>query len=344
MSQLERPFAVVLAGGVGSRFWPASRPERPKQLLPLGTDRPLIVDAVERAVALAGPERVLIVLGTHLVDPVLKALPNLEPANLLVEPEARGTGPALAWAAHVIAERDPEGVMVSLHADHVIEPLDEFLDTISRGVAATGGGRLLCLGIEPDRPETGYGYVRLGAELAPGVFAAAEFVEKPPLETARAYVDSGEYLWNSGIFIWRAADLLAAIRTLAPEIPLERLENGEASGFFEACARVTIDVAVMERASRVGVVAASFGWDDVGDWNALRRTWPTDRDGNIVFGSVDLVDSGDNIVWSEDGSITLFGVHDLVVVRSGDHTFVTTREAAADMKRIFEATDSPEEA
>jgi mannose-1-phosphate guanylyltransferase len=343
VSQFQRPFAVVLAGGVGSRFWPASRPERPKQLLPLGSDRPLIVDTVERAIHLAGPARTLIVTGEHLVEPFRDALPELPSDSFLVEPQPRGTGPALTWAAREIVRREPEAVMVSLHADHVIEPLDDFLDTLRRGVAAARGERLFCLGIEPSRPETGYGYVRLGDEMEPGIYEAAEFVEKPSEDKARAYLDSGRYMWNSGIFVWRAADLLEAVRRHAPEIRLDLLEAGDVSGFFERSEAIAVDVAVMERSDRVGVVAASFRWDDVGGWNALHRSRRPDGEDNVILGPGTVVDGSGNVVWSEDGDVTLFRVHDVVVVHSGGHTFVTTREDAPEMKRIFDRLEEDED-
>ena len=335
VSRFQRPYAVVLAGGVGSRFWPASRPERPKQLLPLGSARPLIVDAVDRASSLAGPDRSLVVTGSHLVEAMREALPDLSPEHFLVEPRARGTGPALAWAAHEIVGREPEAVMVSLHADHVIDPLQEFLETTRTGVAAAAGGLLLCLGVVPDRPETGYGYVQRGASLGGSVYEASRFVEKPDKATARSYLEAGGYLWNSGIFIWRARDFLEAVRELAPEIALARLDDGDVEGFFRTSEAIPVDVAVMERCPTIAVVEASFRWDDVGGWNALPRTRQTDADGNVVQGDAHLVESEDNVVWSEDGEITLFGVRDLVVVHSGGQTFVTTRAAAAEMKRIF---------
>ncbi len=342
VNQFQRPFAVVLAGGVGSRFWPASRLERPKQLLPLGSERPLIVDTVERAIHLAGPERTLIVTGDRLVEPFRDALPELTSDSFLVEPEPRGTGPALAWAAHEIARREPEAVMVSLHADHMIEPLADFLDTLQRGVAAAGGERLFCLGIVPSRPETGYGYVRLGDEIEPGVYEAAEFIEKPSLEKARAYLDSGGYMWNSGIFVWRAVDLLTAVRRHAPEMRLDLLEAGDVGGFFEHSGPIAVDVAVMERSDRVGVVTASFRWDDVGEWSALHRMRRPDDEDNVILGPGKVVEGSGNVVWSEDGDVTLFRVRDLVVVHSGGHTFVTTREDASEMKRIFDRIEGGE--
>ena len=329
-------FAVILAGGVGSRFWPASTPERPKQLLPLGSDRPLIADTVDRATRIASLDRLLIVTGSGLVDPFRSAVPALEDRNFLIEPAPRGTGPALAWAAVEIRSRDPEAVMVSLHADHVISPEAGFQKTVDAAVSAAANGRLYCIGVRPDRPETGYGYVRLGTSSASGVHAVRQFVEKPDAATARAYCDSGEYLWNSGIFVWRPADLLEAIRAVTPELSgaLERLEAGDVRGFFETVHPISIDHGVMERAAAVGVVEAEFAWDDVGSWNALARTRTADEHGNAVVGDAYLLDATDNIVWSEDDGITLFGVDGLVVVRSGGKTLITSRGAAPDLKRL----------
>lgn len=330
-------FAVVLAGGIGSRFWPASTPERPKQLLSLGTDRPLITDTVERAIGIGGLDRLLIVTGSGLVDPFRAAVPELRDRNFLIEPGPRGTGPALAWAAVEVARRDPEAVMVSLHADHVISPDSAFQETVEKAAtAAADDGRLYCIGVRPDRPETGYGYVQVGEPSAPDVYAVRQFVEKPDPETARAFCESGDYLWNSGIFVWRPADLLAAIRAVTPEFSagLQALEAGDVEGFFETAEPITIDHGVMERADAVGVVEASFEWDDVGSWNALARTRARDDAGNAVVGDAVLLDARDNIVWAEDGDVALYGVEGLVVVRSGGKTLVTTREAAPDLKRL----------
>ncbi len=330
-------FAVILAGGIGSRFWPASTPERPKQLLPLGSERPLIADTVDRAIRIAGLDRLLVVTGSGLVGPFAATVPELDDSNFMVEPVPRGTGPALAWAATEVLRRDPDAVMISLHADHVISPAAAFDETITKAVdAADTDDRLYCIGIRPDRPETGYGYVRIGEASAPGVHPARQFVEKPDLETARSFCDSGEYLWNSGIFVWRPADLLEAIREFTPELAggLDRLESGDVDGFFREVETISIDHGVMERADSVGVVEAGFEWDDVGSWNALGRTRATDEAGNAAVGAARLVDARDNIVWSEDDCVTLFGVDGLVVVRSGGQILVTSREAAPDLKRL----------
>lgn len=336
-------WAVVLAGGAGTRFWPASRTERPKQLLPLGREgRPLVADAVERAMRLAGEERVRIVAGGHLIGPLREALPRTGREHYLVEPRPRGTGPALAWAAHHATRADPDAVMVSLHADHRISPEELFDESVARAVrGARDDERLFCLGIRPDRPETGYGYLRLGPALSDRVFEVEEFVEKPDPERARRYLESGEHLWNTGLFVWRSRVFLDAVREHAPEIGdvIERLDAGDVDGFFDRVGSVSVDVAVLERAERVGAVEAAFEWDDLGVWTSLARAVSPDEGGNTVLGRARAVDARGNIVWSEDGRVTLFGVDDLVVVRSGDETLVTTRERAPALKELLERLD-----
>lgn len=342
-------WAVVLAGGTGTRLWPASRPERPKQLLPLSADgRPLVAEAVERAIRVVGRERVRLVASERLVGVLMDVLPELDGHNFLAEPEPRGTAPALAWAAHRIARRDRDAVMLSLHADHRIQPTEAFDETAERIVSvAREGDRLFCIGARPTRPETGYGYVLLGEEIDERVHEVEEFVEKPTRHWARRYVDSGEYLWNTGLFAWRVADFLAAARELAPELEggLEVLDEDpdDVEGFFAAVEPVSVDVAVMERAPSVGVVEATFDWDDLGVWTAVARALPNDAAGNAVRGDSVLLDTADNVVWSEEGRLVLFGVEGLVVVQSGGQTLVTTREAAPDLKRLLRALEEEDE-
>ena len=338
MTLTQSCFVVVLAGGEGSRFWPASRPERPKQLLPLGSDRPLIEDTLVRADALVGPERVRVIASAPLVRPLCAAAPDLDATRFLVEPTARNTGPALTWAAFEIERASPGALMISLHADHVIQPRDEFLETIGRAAEAAERGSLVCIGVEPDRPETGYGYVEVGESTGDRTSRALRFVEKPDRATAEEYLSKGGFLWNSGIFVWRAADLLAAVRDLAPEISgaLPLLESRGPEAFFAAVEAVSIDVSVMERSPSVEVVRASFSWDDVGSWNALARTREADEHGNIILGPATAFEASNNIVWAEEGDVVLFGVDDLVVVRSGNRTLVTRRSSAPDLKRLVE--------
>ncbi|MFQ5679452.1 MAG: mannose-1-phosphate guanylyltransferase [Gemmatimonadota bacterium] len=338
MSAPAPTWAVVLAGGGGTRFWPASTRERPKQLLPLAGERPLVVETVERAVAVAGEERVLIVTGPALAAACREILPELGEEHYLVEPRPRGTGPALAWAAHHLSRAAPGAVMISMHADHLIEPLDEFRRTVRRAAGvARDGERLYCIGVRPDRPETAYGYVRLGRRSSPHVYEAREFVEKPDADTAARYAGSEEYLWNSGIFAWKVSTFLEALRGCAPEIAsaLARLDEDDVPGFFEDVESVAVDVAVMERAPAVGVVEATFRWDDVGVWTALARTHGTDPAGNTVVGPVSVAEARENIVWAEGGRVTLLGVDGLVVVRSGEETLVMPRKRANELRELL---------
>jgi mannose-1-phosphate guanylyltransferase len=342
-----RTIAVVLAGGIGSRFWPASTPARPKQLLALAGDSPLIVDTVRRAERLVGGDAVRLLTGRELVAPFQSVLPEYPDDRFWVEPAARSTGPVLAWAAARLAAEDPDAVMISLHADHVIRPFDAFEETIGRAVAAARErNSLVCLGIRPTRPETGYGYIELGDETAPGVHAVRQFVEKPDAATAEAYTASGRHLWNTGIFVWRAADFLEAVRWWTPEIApaLDLLaddptDRANVEAFFDGVEPVSVDVGVLERADRVETAVASFEWDDVGTWSALARTRPADDGGNYTVGPTRVVEGAGNVVWSEEGRIVLFGVDDLVVVRSGGETLVTRRDLAPDLKRVLARLD-----
>lgn len=334
-------WAVVLAGGIGSRFWPVSTPARPKQLLPLGSDRPLIVDTVARVIPLIPLPRIRVLTGEHLAAPILGQVPDLDRENLWVEPLARGTAPVLAWAAYRIAKRDPDAVMISLHADHVIEPASAFLDLLRElGQLAAKDDRLYTIGIEPTRPETGYGYIRVGERYTSGpkTFAVADFVEKPDSGTAQEYLLRGGYLWNSGIFVWRARGLLDALERFTPEIaelfPL--LDDGDVEGFFENAPDLSIDEGLLERSDAVAVARATFRWDDVGTWDAVARTRSGDEDGNVTMGDVHAIESEGCIVWAEDGPIVVFGAEEMVVVRSRGVTFVAPRDRTDEMKALLE--------
>jgi mannose-1-phosphate guanylyltransferase len=334
-------WTVVLAGGIGSRFWPASTPSRPKQLLSLASDRPLIADTVRRGVSLVPEDRLRILTGRHLVPPFQAALPELPDGCYWTEPRARGTGPVLAWAAHRIHREDPEAVMVSLHADHLIQPEDAFLELLPRAAAlARGRDLLLTVAVRPDRPETGYGYIRPGdpisGEEGLRAWRVGAFVEKPDRSTAESYVRSG-YLWNSGIFIWPVNRFLDEVRTHAPEIGghLSLLDRDEDEAFFEGVSTISVDEAVLERSGRVGTVEATFAWDDVGSWQALARTLPGDPEGNHLRGPAHAVESRGNVGWAEDGPVVLFGVDDLVVVRASGITLVTHRSRSGDLKGLL---------
>jgi mannose-1-phosphate guanylyltransferase len=330
----------VLAGGIGSRFWPASTPSRPKQLLALASPRALIVDTVERARRLVPDDRLRILAGPHLVPAFRRVLPELPEEAYLIEPRARGTGPVLAWAAHSLLQEDADAVLVSLHADHVIHPDAAFTALLQDACALAAGERMLVtIGVVPDRPETGYGYIQPGPSLPSSVAGALRvlaFHEKPDRATAAGYVTGG-YLWNSGIFVWPARVFLDEVRRHAPEIAahLHLLDEGDVPGFFDTCDAISVDVAVLERSDNVATLASTFTWDDVGGWEALGRTRGADEHGNVTAGETVLVDARNNVVFSEDAPVVLFGVEGLVVVRTGDVTLVTSRDRAPALKELF---------
>ncbi len=290
--------------------------------------------------------RIRILTGGHLLEPFREALGELAPSSFLVEPRPRGTGPVLVWAAWVISQIDPDAVIVSLHADHAIDPFSAFQALIRAGTrAAKTTDALFTVAVPPTRPETGYGYIQPGeaipAEEGADAFRVESFVEKPDRDTALEYLAAG-YLWNSGIFLWRATLFLEEVRAVAPELGslIPHLEEGDVEGFFREAPVISVDEAVLERSSKVASIRATFHWDDVGAWEALGRTRTADVAGNVLLGSVHAVDSRENIVMAEDGTVVLFGVEGLAVVRSGDIVLVADRTKTPNLKSLLEALPS----
>jgi mannose-1-phosphate guanylyltransferase len=338
-------WAVVLAGGVGSRFWPLSTPQRPKQFLPLVTSQPLLADALERLRPLIPAERTLVLTTAGLAPAVAELAPDLPRANIVAEPKAAGTAAALAWAATVIERRaGSEAVMMSVHADWAIGDSEGFRDTLrAAATAAVNHHSLVTVGVVPDRPDPGFGYIQPGPEVEEGVRRVARFVEKPSRQKAEHMWRAG-FLWNSGIFVWRVGDFLDEIRRHTPEIApaLAGAETGSGlEAFFGAVTPISVDVGVLERASRVLVLPGDFGWDDVGTWGALRRVRAADAAGNASSGDVHAVDASGNVVLAEGNTVVLFGVSDLVVVSRNGLTLVTTVDRSADLKSLVENLPAP---
>jgi len=269
----------------------------------------------------------------------------LDGVVVLREPRARGTAPALAWASHEIESRDPGCTMIAMHADHRITPIEGLAGSLTRALDLAADRYLTCIAVRPDRPEVGYGYVELGESLGNGARQVRAFVEKPDADTARRFANDGDHLWNTGIFVWRCVDLLEGIGECAPEVPLDRLETGDVEGFFDRCAAIAIDVAVMERASRVAAVEARFEWDDVGVWNAIARARGSDAAGNTVVGACRMLDAADNVVWTESLRANLIGISGVVVVEANGEILVMPRERAAGLKedraRLESSPDEP---
>ncbi len=335
-------WVVILAGGVGSRFWPLSTPTRPKQLLPLIDAQPLLRNTVDRLLPLADPDRILILTNASLVEPIHALLPEIPRENLIAEPKPAGTAAALAWAASVIATRDgDEAVMLSVHADWAIGDAPGFRAALERAATvAEAQHALVTVGVVPSRPDPGFGYIRPGEALDGGGQRVAQFVEKPTRERAAEMVRDG-YLWNSGIFVWRVGDFLGEVRAHTPEVaPALADAHGEITRFFATVKSISVDVGVLERTDNVVVIPGSFGWDDVGTWAALARVRTHDAAGNAANGPVHLVDARDNVVQAEGNDVVLYGVQDLVVVVRDGLTLVTTTERAADLKTLLDALPS----
>ncbi len=344
-------WAVILAGGVGSRFWPLSTPARPKQLLPLVDREPLLANAARRMAAVAEPVNTLVLTNAELRDAVVRVLPGIPVENVIAEPRPSGTAAALAWAASEIVARETanggvsKGVMVCIHADWAIADEVMFASTLRDAAAlAESTGSLVTVGIVPTRPDTGFGYIELGTAVEGG-FRVRRFIEKPDREGAKLLVDSGA-LWNSGIFCWRAADFLEEIRLHTPEVApaLNRHATAGTSRasrsreeFFAFVKSISVDVGLLERSSNVLVVRGDFGWDDVGTWGALRRARVPDSAGNVAGGRTHLLDSRNNVVHAEGDVVVLYGVEDLVVISRPGLTLVTTVEKSQDLKTLLDS-------
>jgi mannose-1-phosphate guanylyltransferase len=332
-------WVVVLAGGVGSRFWPLSTPERPKQLLPLVGERPLLEESVRRLAPLVEPSRVLILTNASLKAAVEQLLPDVPSENVIAEPRAGGTAAALAWAAQEILRREgPEAVMISVHADWSVGHPDRFVATLREAAAiASEHHALVTVGVVPTRPDPGFGYIEAGEDIAPGVRRVAKFVEKPDRARAALMIGKGA-LWNSGIFVWRVGDFLDDVRSLTPEVaPALHAHANDIHGFFSNVTPISVDHGVLERSRRVMVMPGDFAWDDVGTWGALQRVRKQDATGNAMTGRVHAVDASGNVVHAEGTTVVLYGVEDLVVVAKDGLVLVTTVDKSADLKTLIDA-------
>lgn len=332
-------WVVVLAGGVGSRFWPLSTPERPKQMLPLVGDKALLEQSVRRLAPLVEPEHVLILTNAGLRDSVRKLLPDIPAENVIAEPRAGGTAAALVWGAQEILRREgPGAVMISVHADWSVGNPDRFVATLREAAKiAAEHHSLVTVGVVPSRPDPGFGYIEPGAEVSPGVRRVAKFVEKPPRERAAKMIEKGA-LWNSGIFVWLVGDFLDDVRSLTPEVaPALHAHANDIEGFFRGVTPISVDHGVLERSTRVMVVPGDFEWDDVGTWGSLRRVRKHDATGNAMTGRSHAVSAKGNVVHAEGTTVVLYGVEDLVVVAKDGLVLVTTVDKSADLKTLIDA-------
>lgn len=347
-------YIVILAGGSGTRFWPLSRKKTPKQLMSVFGGMSMLQRTVERVLPLK-PERILVVTNTLQAEETRRQLAPLknDRISIVEEPLARNTAPAIGLAATIIEREDPTAVMAVLPADHYIQDREAFLETLLKAEKAAAHWGLVTLGIVPTGPETGYGYIEADkGKVEDGVFPVRRFVEKPCREKALEFIESGNFYWNSGMFVWRADVILDRIRTHMPDLSgglatlkvpadMDRLSGmkTQVEDIYSRIKPESIDYGVMEKTDGVVVIPSSFGWSDVGSWNALPGLIDADGDGNVTIGAgrvVTLDSRGCLVSAGDDKLIALLGVDDLVVVDTGDALLICPRERAQDVKQVTE--------
>jgi mannose-1-phosphate guanylyltransferase/mannose-1-phosphate guanylyltransferase/mannose-6-phosphate isomerase len=342
---------VILSGGAGSRLWPLSRSAYPKQLMPLLSEESLLQETARRIVDPARFAAPLLVCNDEhrfIVAEQLRQI-GVAPARILLEPIARNTAPAAAAAALTVAATSPDALLLLLPSDHHIGGRDRFLAAVDCAVAAAEGGALVTFGMTPARPETGYGYILRGAPLAGagGCFRVARFVEKPDRRTAEAYLADGRYLWNSGMFLFRADRLVAEMETHAPAVldSVRRALDGAAQDLdflrldrdaLADAPSISIDYAVMERTEAAAVVPAEMAWSDVGSWDALWECVARDGEGNVLSGDVIVADTRDSYVRADGRLVAVLGMEGAIVIDTADAVLVAARDHAQDVKTIVD--------
>lgn len=343
-----RRFAVVLAGGSGTRLWPLSRATMPKQLLALNGERSLMQQTVQRVKPLLGGPRLLMVTHADHRFEVAGQLHALDPAlagNVLAEPVGRNTLPAIAWATARIAKTSPDALIGVFSSDHAVADQAAFEAAWVEAEAAADQGYIALFGMQPTEPATGYGYIQSGAPLSasaeksPRAHRVSRFVEKPDVETAKRFLAEGNYFWNGGMFVFRADVFLGLLEQHQPAIhaALERLSDCEHEAppeLYSALPDISIDYGILEKTDRVAVVPVSMGWNDLGSWEALYQQREKDAAGNMVQGTVISVDSRNNLLWSDHGVVATLGLHDIAVVQTRDATLVCPRSATANLKDL----------
>ena len=346
-------FVTIMAGGAGTRFWPASRKLNPKQLLKLTGDRSMIQSTVDRLEGLCGPQNLLVLTNASLVEAVAAQLPELPVDSIIGEPAKRDTAPCIGLAAALIAARDPDATMVVMPADHVIQPVERFQESIQQAVAVVEAdpAQIVTFGIRPTYPAEVFGYIERGAkrsgDLQFDTFAVERFREKPDTETARKFLDAGTFYWNSGIFVWKAATILRALADCEPEMfsHIQAIQNAIGSddyqetlgSEFAAIRGKSIDFAVMERYDQVQVIEAPFQWDDLGNWSAIPRLRGVDQQGNTIEGKHLGIDTANSIIRSDDGHlIVTVGMKDCIVVHTDDATLIASKDHEGEIKKVVD--------
>ncbi len=347
-------YALIIAGGVGARFWPRSRKRSPKQLLEIIGSGTMIQNTVYRLDPIVPKERILIVTNAHQADEVRRQLPRIPAENIIIEPFGRNTAPAIALGAQILKKRVGEAIMFVLPADHLVHDIAAFQETLIRAVdVAEKSKGFVTVGVTPTRPETGYGYIQFHRQEEEGKFASQDawpivtFAEKPNVETARRFLESGDFVWNSGMFIWRISTILNGFAEFLPELAdeLDRLNpHIDTDGFAEALEMaysemkpISVDYGVMEKAENRYVIPADFGWNDLGSWDEVSRIFPKDEDGNAVEGDVFISDSKNcHISASSDRMIAAIGIEDLIVIDTPDGLLLCRKGQSQGVKEVVD--------
>jgi len=348
---MNRRVAVIMAGGSGERFWPVSTRLKPKQFLKLASPtQTLLEQAVERAASSTSYGETYIATGRHLADLSFETCPNIPPENILAEPAKRNTTGCLVWvAANLIAKFPdtwPTTTLAILTADQLITPPKAFESTLERAMnAAEEHGAIVTIGIRPDRPETGFGYIECGSPSS-GVLEVKQFREKPDVATAEEFISAGNFLWNSGMFFYTLPTFMSEMALAQPAIAeairsiaghLAQKELAEADAVFESLPNISIDFALMEKSKRVLVTEADFKWDDLGAWDSVARSYAADENSNVTLGSTNLIESKENVVYNETNSheVCLLGIEGLAVVVTGDKILVIPKDRAQEVKKFL---------
>lgn len=347
-------YAVIMAGGVGSRFWPRSREKSPKQLLEIVGKGTMIQNTVERITPMISPHQILIVTNKVQKGMIVKQLPQLRPENVIVEPFGRNTAPCIGLAALFIRKLDPEAVMVVLPSDHVMQDEEEFRRVLGLAIwVAYESRKLVTVGVQPGRPETGYGYIQVVDDedgsnpyADRGVYRVKTFAEKPNAATAQQFIQSGDFLWNSGMFVWRVDTILETIGKLLPEMAdqLERVDDAIGTERYQHVIEtayglirgISIDYGVMEKARDVFVIKGNFGWSDVGSWDEVKRISGMDDMGNSIHGKVFLQNTRNTLVQAGNKFVATIDVEDLIVIATDDAVLICKRGESQKVKEVVD--------
>ncbi len=341
-------YAIIMAGGVGSRFWPRSREKKPKQLLNLFDDESLIRKTVSRLNGLVPNENILVITNLMQADSIAEELPWIPRENIIAEPYGRNTAACVALSAILVAKRDPEAVCFVLPADHLITNVDKFQKDLFKGANyAFESNGLVTLGIPPSRPETGYGYIQIeNNEVNPDVFKVATFAEKPNYSTAVRFLNSGDFMWNSGMFIWKASVILEEINIFLPELSTQMQELSPWIGTdqfathlekaYSQIKSISIDYGIMEKSHRVYLIKASFDWSDVGSWEEVYHLSEKDERGNAAVGEVFTNMTHDSYIYSPNKFTSVIGVDNLIIINTDDSLLVCRRDQAQEVKQIVD--------